>query len=290
MLKQLLFYLKVSRPGLWFATLWLYLLPTSQMTDIYQSWIFWYGLFYVCFPLNFLVYGWNDIVDYETDALNPRKDSFWFGARGSKEQLQVLWRAIAFSQLLFFPVLIWAGGWKVGLFLLIFILINGLYNLPERGLRSHPPLELLCQVGYLLVVPLSIWVNQLDGLPWQTYLYLFLFAMQSHIMGEVMDIVPDRKAGRKTTGTVLGTKRTKLLIIGIVMLEVALLFSIYQEYIFGGLLAAGLVWLLLDVFLIYKDKQYTVLEMKLFALMSNVVAIMSMAYVWWSGCLLQITI
>jgi 4-hydroxybenzoate polyprenyltransferase len=290
MLKQLLFYLKVSRPGLWFATLWLYLLPTSQMTDIYQSWIFWYGLFYVCFPLNFLVYGWNDIVDYETDALNPRKDSFWFGARGSKEQLQVLWRAIAFSQLLFFPVLIWVGGWKVGLFLLIFILINGLYNLPERGLRSHPPLELLCQVGYLLAVPLSIWVNQLDGLPWQTYLYLFLFAMQSHIMGEVMDIVPDRKAGRKTTGTVLGTKRTKLLIIGIVMLEVALLFSIYQEYIFGGLLAAGLVWLLLDVFLIYKDKQYTVLEMKLFALMSNVVAIMSMAYVWWSGCLLQITI
>ena len=161
---------------------------------------------------------------------------------------------------------------------------------PSPSLRSHPPLELLCQVGYLLVVPLSIWVNQLEGLPWQTYLYLFLFAMQSHIMGEVMDIVPDGKAGRKTTGTVLGTKRTKLLIIGIVMLEVALLFSIYQEYIFGGLLAIGLVWLLLDVFIIYKDKQYTVFEMKLFALMSNVVAVMSMAYVWWSGCLLQIAI
>ncbi|MFK7797738.1 MAG: UbiA family prenyltransferase [Aureispira sp.] len=288
MLAQLLFYLKVSRPGLWFATLWLYLLPTSQMTDIYQSWPFWYGLFYVCFPLNFLVYGWNDMVDYETDALNPRKDSFWFGARGSKEQLQVLWRAIAFSQVLFFPALIWAGGWKVALFLLLFTIINGLYNLPERGLRSHPPLELLCQVGYLLVVPLSIWVNQLEGLPWQTYLYLFLFAMQSHIMGEVMDIVPDTKAGRKTTGTVLGTKRTKLLIIGIVFLEVTLLFSIYQEYIFGGLLALGLFWLLLDVLVIYKDKPYTILEMKLFALMSNVVAVMSMAYVWWSGCLLQI--
>lgn len=289
MLTQLFFYLKVSRPGLWFATIWLYLLPTSQMTDIHHSWIFWYGLFYVCFPLNFLVYGWNDIVDYETDALNPRKDSFWFGARARKEQLQVLWRAIAFSQLLFFPVLIWAGGWKVGMFLLIFTIINGLYNLPERGLRSHPPLELLCQVGYLLVVPLSIWVNQLEGLPWQTYLYLFLFAMQSHIMGEVMDIVPDRKAGRKTTGTVLGTKQTKLLIISIVILEVVLLFSIYQEYIFGGMLAVGLVWLLLDVFVIYKDKQYTVLEMKLFALMSNIVAVLSMAYVWWSGCLLQVS-
>lgn len=288
MLQQLLFYLKVSRPGLWFATLWLYLLPTSQMSEITTSWIFWYGLFYVCFPLNFLVYGWNDIVDYETDALNPRKGSFWFGARGKKEDLEVLWRAIALSQVLFFPLLIWIGGWEVSLFLLAFIIINGLYNLPERGLRSHPPLELLCQVGYLLVVPLSIWVNDLNELPWQTYLYLFLFAMQSHIMGEVMDIVPDQKAGRRTTGTILGTRKTKLLIIGIVLLEVLLLFTIYNEYIFGGLLAMGLVWLLLDVFIIYKEKQYSVLEMKLFAFMSNVVAVLSMAYVWWSGCLLQV--
>lgn len=290
MLQQLLFYLKISRPGLWFATLWLYLLPTSQMSEIATSWGFWYGLFYVCFPLNFLVYGWNDIVDYETDALNPRKDSFWFGARGAKEDLEVLWRAIAVSQLLFFPLLIWIGGWEVSLFLIAFVIINGLYNLPERGLRTYPPLELLCQVGYLLVVPLSIWINDLGGLPWQTYLYLFLFAMQSHIMGEVMDIVPDRKAGRKTTGTVLGARKTKLLIIGIVVLEVALLFTIYEEYIFGGLLAMGLIWLLLDVFVIYKEKQYSVFEMKLFALGSNVIAALSMGYVWWSGCLLQVAV
>ncbi len=290
MQQKLLFYLKVSRPGLWFATLWLYLLPTSQSGEITSSWIFWYGLFYVCFPLNFLVYGWNDMVDYETDALNPRKDSFWFGARGTKAELEVLWRAMAVVQLLFFPVLIWVGGWEVSLFLITFTLINGLYNLPERGLRSHPPLELLCQVGYLLVVPLSIWINGLEGLPWPTYVYLFLFALQSHLMGEVMDIEPDRKAGRKTTGTVLGTRQTKLLIIGIVTLEVALLFSVYHEYIFGGLLALGLVWLLLDVFVIYKEKQYSVLEMKLFALLSNVVAILSMAYVWWSGCLLQVAV
>lgn len=289
MLQQLFFYLKVSRPGLWFATLWLYLLPTSQMTDIALSWEFWYGVFYVCFPLNFLVYGWNDIVDYETDALNPRKDSFWFGARGTKEQLKVLWKAIVVSQLLFFPLLIWVGGWEILFFLLAFILINGLYNLPEQGLRSHPPLELLCQIGYLLVVPLSIWVNNLEQLPWQTYWYLLLFAIQSHIMGEVMDIEPDQKTGRKTTGTILGTRNTKLLIIGIVCLEVLLLFIIYQEFIFGGLLGIGLLWLLLDVFVIYKEKVYTVTEMKLFALASNFIAILSMVYVWWSGCLLQVS-
>lgn len=32
--KQLVFWLKASRPGLWFATGWLYLLPTSQSAEL----------------------------------------------------------------------------------------------------------------------------------------------------------------------------------------------------------------------------------------------------------------
>lgn len=288
MIKDLGFYLKVSRPDLWFATIWLYLLPTSQMIEVTSRWEFWYGLFYVCFPLNLMVYGWNDAVDYETDALNPRKDSFWFGARGTKEQLKNIWKPILIVQLLFIPVLLWIGGWSMLLILLAFTLVNWLYNLPERGLRSMPPLELLCQVGYLLVVPLSIMMNETGALPWQTYVYLILFAIQSHIMGEVMDIEPDRKAGKVTTATILGHQKTKMFIISIVFVEVLFLFYFYHEFIFGGLLAAGLLWLLLDVFILFKSKSYTLGEMKLFAFASNVISIVSMAYVWYTGCLLEI--
>ena len=288
LVNKLTFYLKVSRPGLWFATVWLYLLPTSQMDNIWQSWIFWYGLFYVCFPLNFMIYGWNDMVDQKTDAVNPRKDSFWFGAKGTKTQLQDLWKAILVVQLLTYPILVWAGGWWMIPLLLLVLLINGLYNLPEKGLRGHPPLELLCQVGYLLVAPLSVFVNETDALPWVTYLYLFLFALQSHLMGEVMDIEPDRKANRKTTATVLGMKKTKLLIIGIVVTEVILLFSVYKEPIFGAMLLFGLLWLIVDLYFVFKTQTYTIQQMRLFALLSNVVAIVSMGYVWYSGCLLSV--
>ena len=94
------FYLKVSRPGLWFPTIWLYMLPFGG----HQFWVepmFWLGLLYVTFPLNFLIYGWNDIVDYETDQVNPRKDSFLFGAKGTKAQLAELPKAIAKVQLFF---------------------------------------------------------------------------------------------------------------------------------------------------------------------------------------------
>lgn len=281
---KLIFYLKVSRPGLWFATIWLYILPTSHM-DISASISFWYGLFYVCFPLNFLVYGWNDMVDQETDALNPRKDTFWFGARGTSKQLKNLWKPILIIQLIFFPYIAHLGGNKMWLLLLSFIIINGLYNLPKHGLRSNPPLELLCQIGYLLIVPLSIWLNHTDMLPWTTYLYLLLFAFQSHLIGEVMDIEPDRKASRKTTATVIGMKNTKLLIILIVFSEVMLLFTVYKEYIFGSMLAIGLFWLMIDLFLVFKTRSYTLFQMKLFGLLSNIVAIISMAYVWYSGCL-----
>ena len=92
--------------------------------------------------------------------------------------------------------------------LLIFGLINGSYNLPKNGLRSRPPLELFCQVGYVMTALFSVYINETNNLPWQTYLYLLFFACQSHLMGEVMDIEPDRKVGRRTTATILGIKKT----------------------------------------------------------------------------------
>ena len=288
MTDKLIFYLKVSRPGLWFVTVWLYLLPTGQMTEIWTSIPFWLGIFYVTFPLNFLVYGWNDMVDFETDKLNPRKDSFWFGARGTKEQLANLWKPMLISQLLIGPVLLYYVGWPMVWLLLNFVVINGLYNLPEGGLRGRPPLELLCQIGYVMIVPFSMYLNETTEVPWQTYFYLLLFAWQSHLIGEVMDIEPDRQSGRKTTATILGMKNTKLVIIAIVLVEVFLLFYVFKTYIFGGMLAIGLLWLLLDLFLIYKTKTYSVGQMKLFGLVSNLVALASMGYVWYSGCLLQI--
>lgn len=288
MRKQLLFYLKVSRPGLWFATVWLYMLPTSGNMDALSSVAFWIGLAYVCFPLNFLVYGWNDAVDFETDALNPRKDSFWFGARASREALQQLWKPIAVTQALTIPVLVWLGGWQLLLIFGAFFVINWGYNWPGKGLRTRPPLELLCQIGYLLIVPLSVLLNDTAQLPWQTYLYLFLFCMQSHLMGEVMDIEPDRNAGRKTTATILGPQRTKLLIMAIVLAEVLLLFYSFEEFWFGSILVLALGWLALDLLVVFRGKAYTLAQMKQFAMLSNAMGFSTIAYVWYSGCLLSV--
>lgn len=278
--------LKISRPGLWFATVWLYLLPTGGKEDLIFSPMFWLGLFYVCFPLNLLVYGWNDIVDYEADRLNPRKGNYLFGALSSKEDLSVLPKYIFFSQLLTYPIFIFFFGMKMIIILIIQLIIMYAYNHPTKGLRSRPPFELTCQIGYLLIVPLSAWINSASIPPNGTLIYLMLFAFQSHLIGEVMDIEPDRLANKTTTATVLGMFKTKLIIIAIVLIEVLMVFYIFNDSIFGLMLLAGLIWLIIDLFFVFKTKTYTLFQMKLLGWASNIIAFASMSYVWWSQCLL----
>jgi 4-hydroxybenzoate polyprenyltransferase len=288
-MKTLLFYLKVSRPGLWFPTLWLYMMPLSGV-EFWNNGLFWLGLFYVLFPMNFLVYGWNDIVDYEADKLNPRKDSYLFGARGSKAQLKKMIPAIVLSQLLIYPIFIFMVGWQIAIIYAAQLLVMWAYNFPNKGLRSMPPFEMLCQFGYVLVVPFSIYVNGVDALPWQTYAYLAMFAVQSHLMGEVMDIGPDKQAGKTTTATLIGMARTKWIIMSLVLTESIWVLYFYKDIFFAAMLFAGVIWLLLDYFVIFKNRQYTLKEMNLFGIGTNLVALASMAYVLWSGCLSEIKI
>ena len=76
------FLLQVSRPGLWSTTTLFYLMPLGHAA-IFHSGKLWLGLFYVLFPLGFLLYGVNDIVDAGADSLNPRKGTFMFGSPAS---------------------------------------------------------------------------------------------------------------------------------------------------------------------------------------------------------------
>jgi 4-hydroxybenzoate polyprenyltransferase len=281
-----LFWLKVSRPGLWFQTLWLYTLPTSHLL-IFNSPLFWLGLVYVTFPLNFLVYGWNDIVDSENDRHNPRKDSFLFGARGSQRELAGLPLLLAVIQVPFFIAFIMLRGWSMAALLGGIVLVNLLYNLPRAGWRGRPPLELINQAAYLLLLPLSILLNQTPPVSWAAIGYLALFCTHSHLMGEVMDVVPDARANRRTTARVLGVRGTKGVILAMVLLEGLLLGFHFHDWVLGGFLLAGSLWLVLDLFVLYRDRSYTRREFQLFGWGINASGFASMIWVWNVGTLMR---
>jgi 4-hydroxybenzoate polyprenyltransferase len=284
-MSRALFWLKVSRPGLWFQTLWLYTLPTARIPEVLHSPAFWLGLVYVTFPLNFLVYGWNDMVDFENDRENPRKDSFLFGARGSREQLARLPLVMALVQAPFF--LLFFGVPYVVPFLVVMVLVNLLYNLPRSGWRGRPPLELLNQAGYLLLLPFSVCLNGVGPVSWAAVGYLVLFCTHSHLMGEVMDVIPDARAHRRTTARVLGVKVTKIIILSLVVLEGLLLGFRFQDWILGGGLLTAAVWLALDLFVIYRERSYTRAEFQVFGLAINAAGFASMAWVWTTGTLMR---
>ena len=60
--------------------------------------------FYFLIPANIWIYGINDIYDYETDKLNPKKME-WYEALVHPKEQPALWRRIAWSTIPFFLAL-----------------------------------------------------------------------------------------------------------------------------------------------------------------------------------------
>lgn len=259
----LVFLLQVSRPGLWSTTALFYLMPLGH-ADFLHSGKLCLGLFFVLFPLGLLLYGVNDIVDAETDALNPRKGTFMFGARGAREQLAALKWQIAVVQIPFAIAFYFFIGPHILWWYALLLLAVGIYNAPGIAWKGRPPFDVLIQASYLLVFALSSWLNNVPQLPWQTFLFGAMFAMHSHIFGEVMDIEPDRLSGRRTTATSIGRVRAKFLIAIFLCLEAVLVQTYFRDWIITGFLAFGVLWFLIDAALLWKNRAYRPKEMRLF--------------------------
>jgi len=285
---HLVFLLQVARPGLWSTTAMFYLMPLGH-ADFLHSAKLWLGLIFVLFPLSFLLYGVNDIVDAATDALNPRKGTFMFGARGAREQLASLKWQIAVAQIPFAIAFYFLVGPRILVWYAALLVAVGLYNAPGIAWKGRPPLDVLIQASYLLVFVLSSWLNKVTQLPWQTFLFGAMFAMHSHIFGEVMDIEPDRLSGRRTTATVIGRVRAKFLIAAFLCIESALVWGYFRDSIITGFLSIGAIWFLIDATLFWKNRAYSPREMRLFLWGWNTAALLGMFWNWAHGTLTHVT-
>jgi len=253
--------------------------------DFLHSRTLWLGLFYVLFPLGFLLYGVNDIVDAEADRLNPRKGTFLFGSLGAAEQLAALRWKIAAVQIPFLIAFFILIGPRIFVWFASLLLAVVLYNAPRFGWKSHPPFDVLIQASYLLVFVLSSWLNGASQLPWQTFLFGAMFAMHSHIFGEVMDIEPDCLSGRRTTATLIDAVRSKLLIVGFLGVETALVYVFFRDLVITGFLGFGAAWFVLDALLIWKHRPYSPTAMRLFMWGWNGASLLGIYWNWAHGSL-----
>ncbi|MFT3711663.1 MAG: UbiA family prenyltransferase [Archangium sp.] len=280
--------LKVSRPGFWPTQLWFFVLPFGQR-DMFSTPAFWLGCVYVTFPLGLLLYGWNDIFDAETDRANGRKDSWLFGACLDDAGLARLPRWIIATQLPFLVLFTWIGGVKMLAWFAAVAVTNALYNQPPLGFKNRPVLDVLAQLGYLLVFVLASWLCAVPQLSWPAMVFSALFAMQGHLFGQLMDVEQDRAAGRKTTAVVFGVRSSKFLAAAILLGQAVLSFFYFAHVGPTLFAAAGALFFLVDALVLSRERPYPSLFAKVFFVGWNVVVIAT-AYVVWKTGIFMLTV
>jgi 4-hydroxybenzoate polyprenyltransferase len=115
-------------------------------------------------------------------------------------------------------------------------------------------------------------------------LFGVMFAMHSHLLGEVMDLEPDRLAGRRTTALLMGGVATKLVIAAFLAAEAVLVNRTFGDRIVTVFLSGGAGWFVLNA-MFFRARPYPNWLARLFLLGWNVMALASAWYVWSSGAL-----
>lgn len=166
------------------------------------------GTLYFLGPYNLLMYGINDVFDYESDIKNPRKG----GVEGMKEERAfhpTVVRAAILTNAPFLLYLLLAGDWAARLTLVIVIFSVIAYSLKGLRFKEKPVLDSVTSslhfVGPLLF---ALALHDFPAYAWGFVVAFFIWGMASHAFGAVQDIVPDKKAGIASIATYFGAKRT----------------------------------------------------------------------------------
>lgn len=236
----------MSRPRFWIYELGPYLLglaaalPLAEQPSLLLSIPIIAFAIYFLFPANLLIYGINDMYDYETDKLNPKKIAY--ESLLMPNEHRSVWIAVIATTL---PFLFFIDVQNVPLILsfFAFIFFALFYSATPIRAKTKPGLDMVFSAGHYLatgvfgyVLGLSVLnpgeIHSISVLP---ILAGMVWAMAMHAYSAVPDIDADKKSGIKTVATAL-TKNPTILLCG-------LLYSIaaYIAWAYIGVLAAILL-------------------------------------------------
>lgn len=227
--------LSVSRPFWWITTAVPFvigaLLTTGQMN--YQIII---GFLYFLIPYNLMLYGVNDIYDYESDIKNPRKNGSIHGGVLAKAKHAQLWRIIFWSNVPFLVFLLISGNLISNFFLAIMAYMVFAYSVKGLRFKETPLLDSLTS-AFHYTSPFMFAVLYFGGENgWiAAFAAFYLWASAQHILGAIRDIKPDRAAGLTSIATKLGARRALYVCLLFYGLAIAALYLEYQLSALYGL-------------------------------------------------------
>lgn len=158
---------------------------------------------YFLVPANVFLYGINDVYDREIDAENPKKNGR--EARYEGQRFVPLVVGLCASLPLLFAPIVSPGAWP---WLVVFLLLGTAYSAPPLRFKTTPVFDSVSNGLY--VAPGAATYAAIAGAqpPLLAILGGWLWAMAMHTFSAIPDVEPDRRAGIRTTATVLGERRT----------------------------------------------------------------------------------
>jgi len=175
------------------------------------------GTIFFLIPYNLAMYGINDVFDYESDAVNPRKG----GVEGALLPPATHRRVIAWSVGACAPfvvaLVVLGGPWSWAVLVLALFAVAA-YSVPGLRFKEIPGLDAITSSLHFALP--AVYGIVLAGGAWDltavvVLLAFFLWGCASQAFGAVQDVVPDRAGGIRSIATGLGAARTVRLAIAL---------------------------------------------------------------------------
>lgn len=201
---DLRFLLNVSRPRFWLYVFGPYLVGlaagASSRNDFLRLDVLVFGIYFLL-PANLLIYGVNDIFDWETDRLNPKKAEYEMLVRPESHRALVFWIILLNLPFVIISLLINPYAF---LPLVGFLFFSIFYSAPPVRAKAAPIIDSLFNVLY--VFPAAFGYVLLTGsLPaFGAFIGAGLWTAAMHAYSAIPDIDSDNKAGVETIATLLG--------------------------------------------------------------------------------------
>lgn len=223
-LKQLFF---VSRPISWVNTAYPFAATYLVAGGLELSIFLVLATIFFLIPYNLLMYGINDVFDYESDIRNPRKGSIE-GAITPRTMHSLIIKSSLFLSLPFLLYMFMSGTVISNIILVFSLFFVVAYSAKYLRFKERPFLDSLTSSIHFMspmLYALSLTSFSKNGLI--AVVAFTCWGMASHAFGAVQDVLPDRKAKISSIATVIGAKPTVRL--ALVLYIIALSFVLFIE-------------------------------------------------------------
>ena len=166
------------------------------------------GTIYFCFFYNYLMYGVNDIYDYDSDIKNPRKNSIEGGLVDKAKHKMMFYLIIGLNlPLLVFLLATGSVLSNIVIGLIVFFAFS--YSMSPLRFKEVPILDSInSSLHFVLPLVFGLVYAGAGSLPWPAIIAFFCWGAASQALGSIPDIKPDRSAGIASIATKLGSKFT----------------------------------------------------------------------------------